>query len=189
MTYEHLKDKKRTNKIITASVAWKAMYERTSLFNEQTWRVPPFTGNEMTEWGNTHEPTALASLEIEMDTILTPSKKFLVHETLPFGATPDAFVDKVPVEVKCPWTQKIYPEIPERYWFQMQIQMCVTKQDKCWFYIWTPNETKLELMHYDNDFIEWYLPYAKEFLESVATDTPPKKWKRKPVYKHKEIEK
>ena len=63
----HLTDKKRTNKIITASVAWKAIYERVSLFNEMTGRAEKFQGNEMTQWGNDHEDIALKSFINEVN--------------------------------------------------------------------------------------------------------------------------
>jgi len=194
---KHLTDKKRTNKIITASVAWKAIYERNNLFNEMTGKAPKFQGNEMTQWGNDNEDKALKSFLKEVNAesgiafdkqVLVPSKDFIVHDSLPLGATPDAFLKGNPVEVKCPWTRLgkglggVYPTIPERYWYQMQIQMCVTKKDLCWFYIWTPGQTKIELVDYDKDFIDWYLPYAREFLESVANDTKPKRWKRRPIY-------
>ena len=198
---KHLTDKKRTNKIITASVAWKAIYERVSLFNEMTGRAEKFQGNEMTQWGNDHEDIALKSFIDEMNNAkekksskekLVPSKKFLVHKTLPIGATPDAFLKGNPVEVKCPWTRLgegkggVYPIIPEKYYYQMQIQMSVTNKPFCWFYVWTPRQTKLELVDYDQDFMDWYMPYAKEFLESVANDEKPKRWSRKPFYNYKE---
>lgn len=203
----HLTDKKRTNKIITASVAWKAIYERVSLFNEMTGRAEKFQGNEMTQWGNDHEDIALKSFINEVNKAkvsinsrlesvtkekLVPSKKFLVHKSLPIGATPDAFLKSNPVEVKCPWTRLgegkggVYPVIPEKYYYQMQIQMSVTNRPLCWFYVWTPRQTKLELVSYDQSFMDWYMPFAKEFLESVANDTKPKRWSKKPVYNYKE---
>lgn len=185
MSLEHLKDKRR-NSVITASVAYNALYERVPLWETWTWRREPFKGNHMTQWGIDNEHKALAKFELMQDVIITPSKKFLVHQTLPFGATPDGFIEGIPVEVKCPYTQRIYPEIPERYWFQMQLQMSVTEKDKCWFVCWTPDNIQVKLVNYDNDFIEWYLPFAEEFLECVKTDTKPKRWSKRPMYNHKE---
>ena len=65
MTSEHLKDNRRHN-IVTASQAWAAVYERQKLWREKTFRAEPFAGNEMTEYGNLHEPVALAAFDEEM---------------------------------------------------------------------------------------------------------------------------
>lgn len=185
MTYSHLKDKRR-NSVITASIAYDALYGRKPLWETWTGRRERFKGNHMTQWGNDHEFEAICKLEELTGSYITPSTQFLVHKTLPIGATPDGFIGKIPVEVKCPWTQKIYETIPERYWFQMQIQMSVVEQDLCHFMIWTPTEFKTELVNYDPDFIKWYIPFAEEFLECVKSDTPPKRWSRRPIYNHKE---
>jgi len=185
VAYSHLKDKRR-NSVITASIAYNALYERKPLWETWTGRRERFKGNRMTQWGNDHECYAISELEKYTKSFIRPSKKFLVHKTLPFGATPDGFIDDIPVEVKCPWTQNIYETIPIRYWFQMQMQMSVVEQDKCYFMCWTPKEFKTEMVDYDADFIKWYLPYAEEFLECVRSDTPPQRWKKRPIYNYKE---
>ena len=185
MTYSHLKDPRR-NTVITASVSYDAIYSRNPLWETWTGRRERFKGNQMTQWGNDHEDDAIAELEKFTNSFCVPSKKFLVHDSLPIGATPDGFIDGIPVEVKCPWTQKIYPTIPERYWFQMQLQMSVVKQKQCYFMIWTPQDFKVQMVDYDQDFIDWYIPYAKQFLECVANDTRPERWSKRPIYNHKE---
>lgn len=59
---QHLLDNRRHN-VITASIAWSAVYERQKLWRQMTLREPPFDGNDMTEYGNTHEHIALSALE------------------------------------------------------------------------------------------------------------------------------
>ena len=178
----HLKNKKLRNSIVTASQAWSAVYERQKLWREKTGRSEPFEGNEMTEWGNAKEKYALSSFEKEMNGICCAGNKLVVHPDKPIGASPDGYLGDIPVEIKCPFTQKIYPEIPERYWFQMQIQMYVVGSEACWFYIWTPEKTSKEMVFYDEAFINWFIPKAEEFVQFVRDDVEPPRYKRKPKY-------
>jgi len=106
----HLKDNRRHN-VITASNAWSAVYERQKLWRQMTLREPPFEGNEMTEYGNIHESIALSALEKEFDDIVEPGNKFVLHDKLPFGASPDGYYDGNVIEIKCPYTQEVYKEI------------------------------------------------------------------------------
>jgi putative phage-type endonuclease len=185
----HLSNKKLRNSIVTASQAWSAVYERQKLWREKTGRAEPFEGNEMTEWGNDHEHIALAAFEDEMNGICRAGNKLIVHPDRPLGASPDGYLGLIPVEIKCPFTQKIYPEIPERYYFQMQVQMfCVSAVaqqpiEACWFYIWTPNETSKEMVFYDESFMDWFIPKAEEFVQFVKDDVEPPRYSRKPIYK------
>ena len=187
MTSEHLKDNRRHN-IVTASQAWSAVYDRKKLWREKTFREPPFEGNEMTQWGNDHEEDAIQAFEVHMNDICESSNKLLVHPDLPVGATSDAFLNGVVVEVKCPYTQKIYPTIPDRYWVQMQIQMLVAQANgyknavAAHFVVWTPDEFHTELVQYDQEFIDWYIPLAQEFMGFVQDDKEPPRYKRKPEF-------
>ena len=177
----HLKDNRRHN-IITASQAWGAVYERQKLWREKTLREPPFAGNEMTQWGTDHEETALRAFEKHMNDICENGNKLIVHPDLPIGASADAFLNGIPVEIKCPFTQKIYPTTPDRYWVQMQIQMLCSNAVAAHFFVWTPEEFHTELVQYDKEFIDWYIPKAEEFLVYVAEDKEPPRYKRKPEF-------
>ena len=194
MTSEHLKDNRRHN-IITASQAWSAVYERQKLWREKTFRAKPFEGNEMTQWGNENEHIALSEFESYMNDIGVNSKKLLVHPDLPIGGTPDLFMNGVVVEAKCPFSQRVYPNVPDRYYTQMQIQMCVAQANgykesiKAHFVVWTPDEFHTEIVQYSPEFIDWYIPKAKEFLDYVATDKEPPRYKRKPEFNFNQGEK
>lgn len=181
MTSEHLKDNRRHN-IITASQAWGAVYERQKLFREKTFRSEPFSGNVMTQYGNDNEENALLAFQKHMNDICENGNKLIVHPDLPIGASADAFLNGIPVEIKCPYTQKIYPTIPDRYWVQMQIQMLCSAANKAHFVVWTPEELHTELVQYDQEFIDWYIPKAKEFLSYVADDKEPPRYTRKPKF-------
>ena len=145
MTSEHLKDNRRHN-IITASQAWGAVYERQKLWKEKTFRSEPFSGNVMTQYGNDNEENALLAFQKHMNDICENGNKLIVHPDLPIGASADAFLNGIPVEIKCPYTQKIYPTIPDRYWVQMQIQMLCSAANKAHFVVWTPEELHTELV-------------------------------------------
>lgn len=177
----HLKDNRRHN-VITASNAYAAVYERQKLWRQMTLREPPFEGNEMTEYGVLHEPIALSALEKEFDDIIEAGNKFVMHKELPFGASPDGYYDGNVIEIKCPYTQEVYPSIPDRYYFQMQMQMEVCRTPYAYFYVWTPNETKLEIVQRSKSWLEWYMPLALEFLDYVEKDIEPKRWTKKPIF-------
>lgn len=183
----HLSNKELRNSIVTASQAWSAVYERQKLYREKKGLVAPFEGNHMTQWGLDNEEVALAAFEDEMKGICREGNKLVVHPTKPIAGSPDAYLGSIPVEIKCPYTQTIYPEIPERYWFQMQIQMFALQNvDAAWFYVWTPNQTHKEMVFYDTKFIDWYLPKAEEFVQFLNDNIEPPRYTRKPFYERKQ---
>ena len=178
----HLKDNRRHN-IITASNAWAAVYERQKLWRQMTFREPPFEGNEMTQWGIDNEPLALSAFEKEMDEICLPGNKLMVHDTLPFGASPDAYLDNgAVVELKCPYSQEYYDVMPPRYYFQIQMQMLVCNKNMAWFGVWTPNGIRIQNITYNKKWEDWYIPLALEFMQYVNDDVEPKRWTRKPIF-------
>ena len=75
---DHLKNKELRNSVITASQAWDAIYDRKKLWREKVGLAEPFSGNEMTQWGNDNEFRALSAFEREMNTICKPGNKFVV---------------------------------------------------------------------------------------------------------------
>ena len=177
----HLKDNRR-HSIITASAAWSAIYDRKKLWREKTLREKPFEGNEMTQWGNDHEEDALLAFQAHMGEICENGNKLIVHPDLPLGASADGFLAGLPIEIKCPFKQRIYPSIPDRYWVQMQIQMLCSAAAAAHFVVWTPDDLHTEIVPFDQKFIDWYLPKAEDFLQYVSTDTEPPRYKRKPVF-------
>lgn len=180
---QHLEDSRRDT-IITASQAWGAVYERQKLWREKTFRADPFMGNEATQWGNDHEQTALGVLEDVLNMPVQSGNVLHVHPTLPLGASPDGFLEEANavIEIKCPFSLKVYETIPERYYFQMQIQMLCCNKKQCLFFVWTPEEYRLSHVEYDQDFIDWYIPYAEEFIGYVRDDKEPVRWKKKPIF-------
>ena len=180
---DHLKDNRRHN-IITASNAYAVIHDRKKLWRQMTFREAPFQGNDATEHGKFYEPVALSALEKELDDILEPGNKLVVHENHPIGASVDALYNGYPVEIKCPYSSGVYPSIPDRYYYQVQLQMFVHEKDMAYFYVWTEEETKLEVIPYNKKFMAWYMPYALDFInEYVIKDIEPPRWTKKPTFK------
>ena len=177
----HLLDKRRHN-IVTASNAWASVNERQKLWRQMTLREPPFEGNEATEWGNLHERDALSEFEKGMGDICESGNKLIVHDSLPIGASPDAFYNGDPVEFKCPFTQEFYDGIPDRYYWQVQMQIHCCNREQGWFSVWTPKGITIELIKKDDKWLEWYKPLLLEFMQFVESDTEPTRWKKKPIY-------
>lgn len=152
-----------------------------------------FEGNIATTWGTNHEEEAREAFEYDQSMNVAPAS-FVVHPTLPWlGASPDGYVrDYALLEIKCPFGLRDKPKpvpfksIKEQphYYAQMQIQMYCTDKIACYFWQWTPNDTKLEIVDFDPIWIEVNLPkleaFYKEFLaicdegleEKLEIDTP-----------------
>ena len=177
----HLTDNRRHN-IITASNAWSAVYERQKLWRQMTLREAPFEGNEMTEWGNLNEHLAICEFEKAMGEITETGNKLIVHPDLPLGASPDGFLNRLPIEVKCPYSQEFYGMIPDRYYFQTQLQMEVCGAPRCYFVVWTPKGITIQIIERNKEWFDWYKPLALEFMKFVEDDVEPTRWKRKPIF-------
>ena len=177
----HLTDNRRHN-IITASNAWSAVYERQKLWRQMTLREAPFEGNEMTEWGNLNEHLAICEFEKAMGEITETGNKLIVHPDLPLGASPDGFLNRLPIEAKCPYSQEFYGIIPDRYYFQTQLQMEVCGAPRCYFVVWTPKGITIQIIERNKEWFDWYKPLALEFMKFVEDDVEPTRWKRKPIF-------
>lgn len=178
---KHLKDSRRLN-CVTASNAYAVIHDRKKLWRQMTFREPPFSGNDATEYGKFHEHIALSALEKELDTILEPGNRLVVHPELPLAGSPDFFYKGYPGEIKCPFTREVYPSIPDRYYYQVQVQMMVTMKDEAYFYVWTPDKTRLQVIPFDERFMAWYLPHVLDFMKFVRDDEEPPRWDKKPTY-------
>jgi len=77
---------------------------------------------------------------------------------------------------------EFYPTMPDRYYYQVQMQIHCTGRDQGWFSVWTPNGITVELIKKDDKWLDWYKPLLLEFMEFVKTDVEPTRWKRKPIY-------
>lgn len=131
-----------------------------------------FVGNIATSWGTNHEEEAREAFEYDQSMNVVPAS-FVVHPDYEWlGASPDGYVrDYALLEIKCPFGLRDKPKpvqfksIKEQphYYAQMQIQMYCTDKIACYFWQWTPKDTKLEIVDFDPIWIEVNLPKLEEF--------------------------
>jgi len=126
-----------------------------------------FTGNAATQWGVANESNALFELSCEIGDIRETG--FHTYEDW-LGASPDGFYANGVVEVKCPFSRmncgefKTLDEQPH-YYAQMQIEMLVTGTGICAFFQWAPHASKLEYVHFNQEWIDENLPKLRDFYE------------------------
>jgi putative phage-type endonuclease len=151
----------------------------------RTYHAAPreFQGNIATQWGVTHEPEAMQDFEHATGAEVQRAS-FCIHDTIPWlGASPDGFVgDDALLEIKCPFGLRDKPApVPFKtakeqphYYAQMQVQMYVTYRSACFFWQWTPNDSKLETVEYDGDYIAEIFPQLQDFYNEflAAIDAP-----------------
>lgn len=138
-----------------------------------------FKGNIATQWGVTHEDEAKEKFERITDIEVKPAS-FVVHPTIPWlGASPDGYVgDDALLEIKCPFGLR-YNEAPvpfksvdqqRHYHAQMQVQMFVTGREWCKFFQWTPNDHKLDIVMFDQSWIDENLPKLEAFYNEFLAE-------------------
>jgi putative phage-type endonuclease len=133
-----------------------------------------FVGNIATTWGTNHEEEAREAFEYHVG-IPVASAGFVVHPELPWlGASPDGYIaNHALLEIKCPFGLRDKPKPVQfksikdqpHYYAQMQIQMYCTDKIACYFWQWTPNDHALEIVDYDQSWIDVNLPKLEAFYE------------------------
>lgn len=139
-----------------------------------------FSGNVATEWGNANESGAIAEFTMETGLAVIPAP-FVPYEDWA-GASPDGYVDHGGlIEVKCPYSLRKEPnptfktaKYQPHYYGQMQFQMLCTGESQCYFYQWAPNGSKLEVVQFDQHWVDINLPLLRAFHNEymVEIDNP-----------------
>lgn len=99
---------------------------------------PEFEGNVATEFGNEHEPMAIADFEITHDVEVEPVGFVTNTEWPMFGVSPDGFIgDDEGIEIKCPFSKKTQTleEKPD-YYDQTCITLLVTERERWHYFSW-----------------------------------------------------
>jgi len=119
---------------------------------------PEFTGNVATRWGTFSEAGAIE--EFKLQTMMDVEDIGFEEVGKVYGATPDGLCsDGNLLEVKCPYSLRKggvptkTAQDQKHYYAQMQFQMWCCKRDGCWFWQWSPEGDKVELVERDEDFI------------------------------------
>jgi putative phage-type endonuclease len=130
-----------------------------------------FKGNQATEYGTFHEDMAVMDYQLKTGNVIAKTG-FHAYENW-LGASPDGIIDMwTLIEIKCPYGQRdkmppVFKTLEEQphYYAQIQIQMFVTKTNKCDFYQWSPNGDSLETVAYDEAWLEKHIPILKAFYD------------------------
>lgn len=148
-----------------------------SLLSEMVWpKTKTFKGNIATQWGTKYEPIASKYFEDYLKKHIDPNAivkypGLCISKELPFlGASPDGIVVKGDktlrlLEIKCPFTKRVYPEIPVMYIDQIQGTMGLLNLPSCYFVVWTPTKVQITEIKFDATYF-WkiLLPKLTQFM-------------------------
>jgi putative phage-type endonuclease len=162
-----------------------------------------FKGNDATRWGNDREAIARnlyilkkwSGLSLEKgspDSIhfhVQESGLHILDQQPWFAASPDGIVHESGqlglLEIKCPFSLKLYPQIPPYYQDQIQGIMGILGCQWCDFVVWTPSKMSIKRIMFDkcyweesllpnlsnfymNQFVPRYVEFMKERQKTGA---------------------
>ena len=136
------------------------------------------------DWGNRHEPLAIANYELIHGVDVDQPKLPIIHPELPYVAClPDFLEDEVVGEVKCPFNPEVhamtvvYGTGAETYKPQVQCELWVTGKDLCHFVSYDPRykdpDKQLIVIDVERDeeYIERMQEKCTKFYSLLKTDT------------------
>jgi len=129
--------------MITASDAASAIgesrYESEDAFVKKKVLRTKWAGNAATEHGTRLEPLVRDLYDAKYNR-KSHEIGLVQHREYPWlGASPDGVTeDGILVEIKCPLTRKIEPNVPKHYWPQVQLQLEITDLEECDFVQYRP---------------------------------------------------
>lgn len=123
--------------------------------------------NESVEWGNFFEDIAF-NIYSNKYNIKIHNLGLILHDKYKFlGASPDGLLENnILLEIKCPYSQKIFNEIPINYWIQTQIQMEVCNINKTVLFVCAFKKDTINNcgIFGTKDNTNWSLLESKEFI-------------------------
>lgn len=134
-----------------------------------------FKGNIATDWGNENEQTALNDLETQANLFIAGCGLVNHPKHKIIAASPDGLTVNSIVEVKCPYNKKIF-ELKDRqdYYMQMQVQMACTGKQSGIFFVWTPNQSSIEHVDYEESCLKDALPqlngFHRQYIDAIKSE-------------------
>jgi putative phage-type endonuclease len=166
-----------TASLFGAALGLSPYLSRQELWRQLTGRSESFTGNPATDWGSEHEPDARHAFETETGIFVSPAG-FVPFEDWS-GCSPDGYIEgNGLVEFKCPFTQRLYEDVPDYYRAQVVGQLGITKRDFCWFCCWTPDGFKKWRIDAEPKTWDRMTDALKDFWRCVKEDKEPKRAKK-----------
>lgn len=127
-----------------------------------------FKGNDATRWGSEKESVALSDyVKRKRDELAADGRRreafFVTQSGLHvcadagwLAASPDGHVndgsEKGLLEIKCPYSKRIYPSIPNYYVDQVQGLCAILGYDWADFVVWTPEQMQVQRLGFDVDY-------------------------------------
>jgi len=136
-----------------------------------------FTGNILTRYGTDCEPIAISAFENETGFKVIETG-FHIHPYFSWlGASPDGFIgENSLIEIKCPFSKRHgnepFKKIEEQlyYYAQIQIELFCTNKKQALFYQWSAHHTAIELVQFDQSWIDYYVPKLYEFYKQFLLE-------------------
>ena len=164
--------------MITASDAASALgesrYESEDAFVKKKVLRTKWAGNAATAHGTLLEPL-VRDLYDQKFNRKSHEIGLVQHAKYPWlGASPDGVTeDGILVEIKCPLTRKIEPNVPKHYWPQVQLQLEITDLEVCDFVQYRPgkdgkaDEFVVVRVHRDREWFARALPTLEVVWQRV----------------------
>lgn len=169
---------------VAAVLGLSPYMSRFTLWHQMAGTVAKEPTNDAMRRGHYLEPAIRAWLADQLGWKIVPTGTWM-HPEIPWAtATPDGLVLKPRdgarlVEIKSAsngdeWGAALTDEIPAGYRAQIMWQLMVTGAAICHVGVLLPFlEMRDYLVHYDRAEAEWILEAVREFMDSLATGTPP----------------
>jgi len=165
--------------MITASDVASALgenhYESPDAFVKKKVLRTKWAGNAATAHGTLLEPIVRDLYDKKFNR-KSHEIGLVQHREYPWlGASPDGVTeDGILVEIKCPLTRKIEPNVPKHYWPQVQLQLEITDLEECDFVQYRPakNESSeaefvVVRVHRDREWFARVLPILETVWQRV----------------------
>ena len=144
--WDEMRKQMLTSTAISVIAQEKPLYQNeNSVYMQKTGRAPPFKGNFNTRWGNTLEDQACQLYEQKTGRKVEHFG-LMRHPKEPWiGGSPDGVTtDGRLVEIKCPVSRPILPEVPVHYYGQVQCLMEVLDLQLCDFVQYKPGKSSAD---------------------------------------------
>lgn len=123
------------------------------------------------KWGVEHEDQATREFEFMNSVSVEQTGQHDIGDW--GGASPDGLIGEDQLlEIKCPYTKREATQADDfksifeqpHYIAQIQMQLAATDRQVCYFYQWSPNAHRLELVKREAGWLETHMPIFVEFL-------------------------
>ena len=126
------------------------------------------------QWGTNMEPNGLLEYMTVTGKVVEETG-FWQHPHLDWiGGSPDGLVGEDGlVEIKCPYTRKVYEEVPPYYYCQINALMEISGRQWCDLCVWTPTDVKT--WHVKANLHAWatLLPHYNAFWAAACAGLVP----------------